>query len=200
MDSEYVNFNKALENDPEEVAKLHRLLDKSIRHRNTMSLRDFQQYEILFRKDGPDILGDAEYAELCNDYVSKISIYHPVYIVNEDHQVVMTLPAIFNKVNSISDMGLNGSQLVDAFSNAHMGGDDFDRRKQAYSAYMAKAFNMVQNKEAQQQNIQMNQELYRQATTRTVKKEYDPTLEVQDYIPEQIDKLDTGLSDEVEYL
>ena len=89
----FINFSKVIENDKEELARLDNMLNSAVRARNTISTMEFKKFEPIFKLSGRDILGNEDYDELCREYFKRVSPYHPVYIVDNEGTVVLTLPS-----------------------------------------------------------------------------------------------------------
>jgi len=194
----FINFGKLLENDPEELSRLNRVLDASIATRNTITLSEFKRYELIFKLDGRDILGNDNYDSLCREYFRRVTPYHPVYIVNNDDEVVLTLPAVFNSVSCVSDVGEAGCNAIVAFTNANEATDEFNIKKKTYTEYLSRIFDAAQDPEALQkkrEDAAKHVENFKALQLRPVEEG-----EVVSYKPEEISNLDQGLSDEVEYL
>jgi hypothetical protein len=194
-----INFHKAVEdNDQEAMDNILKLLEEETRKRNTMSVDEFRQFEPLFHRNAMETLGVDNYRELCSEYASRISIYHPVHIIDHNGNEIKTLPAIFHQTNAISDIGIGGNQLVDAFTNAHTNSDDFDIKKKTYTKHMIHAIGAAQDLDRKNDSMRMNQALYSKAVEDRV--DNDDAIDVKAFVPEEVSELDTGLSNEVEYL
>lgn len=148
----YVNFDNI--NDPEEQAKLKRILDAQKYKTNIISHDEFvAKYSVLFRKN-QTITDDMQ--ELAAEYMGRIDPYSPVYIVTNTNyesldellspsNVVLTLPAIWNKLGTVNNLGQDGLNIMQAFNNivANDIDDRFDRKKQMYSKSLATTIELM---------------------------------------------------------
>lgn len=196
--SSFINFNKLIENDPEEVRRLEAVLDATVKTRNTMSIHEFDRYSIIFKLDGRAIIGDDEYDAICRDYFKKISVYHPVHIIADDGTEVLTLPAIFSSVSCVSDLGPDGSHAIDAFTNANEATDEFNIKKKLYTEHLSKMFSAAQDQEKKTRKQEETLEILEQLKNKKIVS--DGNDDIKPYIPDEINTLETGLSDDVEYL
>ena len=148
----YVNFDNI--NDPEEQAKLKRILDAQKYKTNIISHDEFvAKYSVLFRKN-QTITDDIQ--ELAAEYMGRIDPYNPVYIVTNTNyesldellspsNIVLTLPAIWNKLGTVNNLGQDGLNIMQAFNNivANDIDDRFDRKKQMYSKSLATTIELM---------------------------------------------------------
>lgn len=201
-DQEYIgkflNFSKIIANDPEEIAKLNQVMHSSTKERNTLTLHEFSKYEPIFKFNSRDILGDDAYDELCADYFNRITPYHPVHVVDDEGTIVLTLPAVFNPVNSVSDLGTDGCNAIDAFINAHGASDEFNIKKRTYTEYLGKVFDAAQNQDKRMEKIEETTKHLKEFNK--IQSGSDTSPEIVDYTPEEISDLGEGITDEVEYL
>jgi len=195
---EQINFSKLIENDPHEMELLGKLFNGDTLSRNTFTLEEFSKYEVLFKPNEGSKMDDEEYEALSKEYFNKITPFQPVRLIDDDTgELVMTLPAILSTVDCVSDAGEAGSHAIDAFTNAHSVPDEFDLRKSKYTEHLTRVLDHVQDRK----QIEMKRE-----ETRRIMEEFNNRAsrsssgEIQTFIPEEVETIDTGLSDEVEYL
>ena len=94
--------------------------------------------------------------ELAAEYMGRIDPYSPVYIVTNTNyesldellspsNVVLTLPAIWNKLGTVNNLGQDGLNIMQAFNNivANDIDDRFDRKKQMYSKSLATTIELM---------------------------------------------------------
>jgi hypothetical protein len=105
----------------ENIRDLAHALEASVDSKNTISVREFKEYHPLF-KNNTDHKTD-EYKALCSKWGFRVSLYHPVKVVGMDgKEVVKTLPALFNRVNLINNVGNEGrviNKLTHAMATDH---------------------------------------------------------------------------------
>jgi len=100
----------------ETLKSMEKVLDQAIKVRNTISESEFIRFKPLFTKNE---LSQAQQLDLCKEYQSKVSLFHPVEIVNTLGEVLLRLPAMFNEVNSINNSKAKDPVLaLRAFTNA----------------------------------------------------------------------------------
>lgn len=196
----FINFSKVLENDKEELARLDDMLNTAIRERNTISTMEFKKFEPIFKLSGRDILGNEDYDELCREYFKRVSPYHPVYIVDNEGTVVLTLPAIFNSVACVSDAGPAGCNAIDAFTNANEAADEFNVKKKTYTGYLSQIFDAVQDPETLQRRREEAAKHVEDFKALASNNTSSSDGEIIPYKPEEVNDINQGLSDEVEYL
>lgn len=94
--------------------------DAHLEQRNTMTSFEFHKYKPLFRKDSNDLLSKTDIEALTDEYQSKVSLFHPVKIIDEGTgEVLFILPPVFNQVPSINSLDqLDVTNLMNAFSHA----------------------------------------------------------------------------------
>lgn len=164
-----VNIDE-IDRDPNEAAKLRHLMRMQSYKKNIIPQDEFSsKYEILFKKDRS--LNVTELQQIAADYMSRIDPYQPVYIVRsmhfntieellQDNNVVVTLPAIWNRIGTVNNLDKTGLDKMQAFNNiaALDLADPFDKKKIRYSQELAAVFNamtdptqLAQNKEKAQQ-------------------------------------------------
>ena len=145
------DFDKiALSTDPELIG---RLLDGERLKKNIMSTTEFSKYAVLFQNNGVDTLGEREYRELMNEYVSKISIYDPVTIMEGD-KVAIVLPPIFKSFNVLNMAGSVGADINQAFINACNADDPMSQmRMDKYADYYKKVVSIANPDDEQNKAI-----------------------------------------------
>lgn len=101
--------------------KMVETFDDALKSRNRITMREFSRYIPLFLKDGISKVGEHMYVELSNAWNMRVSLYHPVDIVEHDGpgaEVLLTLPPVFTKLNSLNEGGKNMTDAVNFFNNA----------------------------------------------------------------------------------
>lgn len=208
-----VNFDRL--DDPEEAKKLAHLFNLQVYRKNIMSTEDFEQYRRLFETSG-DINAE-ELRNLSLEYMNRIDPYHPVYIVKDMNfstveellkpdNVVLTLPAIYNKIGVVNNLGKDGVNIMQAFNNlvATDVDDRFDRKKQTYSKSLQTAINLMTDQNKLDTNKKQAQEMAAQALAqsgKTVQKNEDSGEELSEEIIRQYQGNNTPVnpgSEEVE--
>lgn len=198
--SSFINFSKVVANDKEEIKKLNMVLEASTKQRNTLALSEFNKFIIIFKLDGRNTIGNEAYEALCKEYFSRITPYHSVHIVDDDtNEEIAVLPPIFNSVECVSNLGIVGSQAIDAFTNAHESADEFNIKKKTYTDHLKKVFQAVQNNEKLEYNRQEVNRILEDLKNNNVVGSNNNS-DIQPLVLEEISNLDSGLSDEVEYL
>ena len=153
-DNLFVNIDE-IDNNPEEAAKLRHLMALQSYRKNIIKVSEFRsKYESLFIKDANANV--QELRELANEYMLRIDPYNPVYIVYsldyptikellQDQNVVVVLPAIYNRLGTVNNLKEVGLDKMLAFNNlAAMDiSDPFDRKKARYSQDLAAIFNAM---------------------------------------------------------
>ena len=153
-----VNFDKL--NDPEESAKLMHLLKLQKYKRNIIEQDEFNsKYKDLFTVQKN--MNVEQLRELSAEYMSRIDPYTPVFIVKSldfptveellaPSNLVLTLPAIWNKIGVVNNLGEDGVNIMQAFNNlaASDVDDRFDRKKQMYTKSLGTVIQLMsdQNK------------------------------------------------------
>ena len=173
-----VDFDRL--DDPEESKKLAHLFNLQVYRKNIMSTEDFEQYKRLFETSG-DINAE-ELRSLSLEYMNRIDPYHPVYIVKDmsfstveellkPDNVVLTLPAIYNKIGVVNNLGKDGVNIMQAFNNlaATDIDDRFDRKKQTYSKSLQTAINLMTDQNKLDTNKKQAQEMAAQALAQSGK-------------------------------
>jgi hypothetical protein len=93
-----------------EIEQLANALQSSIESKNTISTKEFKQFHPLFKKDTDT--NTKEYRELCEKWSFRVSLYHPINVVNnETKKTVLKLPPMFNRVNPISNVPIGGTVI-----------------------------------------------------------------------------------------
>lgn len=154
----FINFDKLIDS-PEEAAKVHRILQQNLTQRNTMSFDDFKYYISIFQYDGRTKLGDDEYEKRCNDYFSRICPFDPVNILDDDDNILFTLPPVFKRTNPINYAGRVGVDIATAFINASASPDEFNHKKHKYCELYKQALDVAQNKEEQNKIQELSDKL-----------------------------------------
>jgi hypothetical protein len=126
-------------------------------------------------------MNQSDMRQLAQDYMMRIDPYNPVYIVSDmtkptveellqDSNVVMILPAIYNRLGTVNDVKAKdgteiGLEKMLAFNNlaALEITDPFDKKKIRYSQEMAVIFNAMTDPEQLERNKARAQEMARQA-------------------------------------
>lgn len=208
-----VDFDRL--DDQEESKKLVHLFNLQVYRKNIMSTEDFEQYRRLFETSG-DINAE-ELKSLSLEYMNRIDPYHPVYIVKDmsfstveellkPDNVVLTLPAIYNKIGVVNNLGKDGVNIMQAFNNlaATDIDDRFDRKKQTYSKSLQTAINLMTDQNKLDINKKQAQEMAAQALAqsgKTVQQNEDSGEELSEEIIRQYQGNNTPVnpgSEEVE--
>lgn len=178
-DNVSVNFD-AVGKSKEEDEKLLYLLKMQTYRKNIIPLDEFNiKYATLFQKAKE--MDSAALQQLSQDYMLRIDPYNPVYIVNndgyqtieellQDSNVVMILPAIYNRLGTVNDVKTEkgdeiGLEKMLAFNNlaAMEITDPFDKKKIRYSQELAMIFNAMTDPEKLRKNKEKAQEMAKQA-------------------------------------
>jgi Asp-tRNA(Asn)/Glu-tRNA(Gln) amidotransferase C subunit len=105
----------------ENIKDLAHALEASIEKKNTLTTLEFKEFHPLFKNDTDH--NTDEYKALCSKWGFRISLYHPVnVVVPGSNEVVKTLPAMFNKVELINNVGNEGvviNKLTHAMATNH---------------------------------------------------------------------------------
>lgn len=105
----------------DDLSKLVTIMEQAAIAKNTMLVSEFMKYRPLFMKDGAKSLSTAKYIKLCMEYQQRVSLYHPVRVVQKTEKgytVVLTLPPIFNQLESFNTIGRKAVDAVIYFHNA----------------------------------------------------------------------------------
>lgn len=139
------DFEKIM-TDPEEGRKAMRALRRGTTAKNTITLTEFEEFKELFMHDSRERMGNLEYDELCLQWKSRVSIFHPVKIITDDRStLLLTLPPIFSRPVPVNVIGSIGPELVMAFHNACSTRiDTFNHKKQRYAELTKKAYTTAQ--------------------------------------------------------
>lgn len=186
--------------DKEEDKKLLYLLKMQTYRKNIIPLDEFNlKYASLFQKVKD--MNHKELQQLSQDYMLRIDPYNPVYVVNDmsyqtveellqDSNVVMILPAIYNRLGTVNDVKSEDGQEIGlekmlAFNNlaAMEIQDPFDKKKIRYSQEIAMIFNVMTDPEQLQKNKEKAQEMAKQAL---MKQSVPVVQESSDEIPEDV--------------
>ena len=153
-----VDFDKL--DDPNEAAKLKYLLQVQRYKKNIISQEEFEQkYKILFTVQNN--MDQESLQELANEYMHRIDPYTPVFIVKNmeyhtveellaENNLVLTLPAIWNRIGVVNNVGEDGVNIMQAFNNLAVNDvdDRFDHKKQMYTKSLGTVIQLMtdQNK------------------------------------------------------
>jgi len=145
------DFDALVENPDTEYTKeqWQRVLDivqRATTTKNTITLEEFEEFRPLFLHDARKNLGAREYDSLCCKWRARVSVFHPVKIVdNTRTKLIVELPPIFNRQNSVNAIGDIGPRLV-AGLNASLTTlvDDFDIKKKKYFEATCAAYTAAQ--------------------------------------------------------
>ena len=189
----------ALGKDPEEDKKLMYLLKMQTFRKNIIPLAEFNmKFAPLFQKVKD--MDQQELRQLSNTYMMRIDPYHPVYIVNDvsyptveellkDDNVVMILPAIYNRLGTVNDVKSKdgkdiGLEKMLAFNNlaALDIADPFDRKKIRYSQELGMIVNAMTDPAILQRNKEKAQEMAKQALAPRELKEQSTSEDIPDDI------------------
>ena len=189
----------ALGKDPSEDKKLLYLLKMQTFRKNIIPLVEFNtQFAPLFQKVKD--MDQEELRQLSNTYMMRIDPYHPVYIVNDvsyptveellqDENVVMILPAIYNRLGTVNDVKSKdgkeiGLEKMLAFNNlvATDISDPFDKKKIRYSQELGMILNAMTDPTVLKQNKERAQEMAKQALIPREPKEQDTSEDIPDDI------------------
>lgn len=119
--------------------QLSSALQESIDKKNTFTVSEFKKFKPLFLQSALD--NPMEYSELSGEWASRVSLYHPVTIVNPTtKEVVLKLSPMFTKVDT-----MNTAEGSDAVVNrfAHALGIDHPLRNDKEAA-MSSMCNMLE--------------------------------------------------------
>ncbi len=186
--------------DKEEDKKLLYLLKMQTYRKNIIPLVEFNlKYAPLFQKAKD--MNHKELQQLSQDYMLRIDPYHPVYVVNDteyqtveellqESNIVMILPAIYNRLGTVNDVKTKDGQDIGlekmlAFNNlaAMEIQDPFDKKKIRYSQEIAMIFNAMTDPEQLQKNKEKAQEMAKQVLSR---QSVPVVKEQSDEIPEDV--------------
>lgn len=145
--TEYLNIDfENIEHDNEEKEKLKQYFSRLTENRNNIYYSVFRKYEPLFRLDTTNDTQQDQYSELCAEYFTLINPYKEVRVLDDaTGKVMMTLPAILNRTNSVDTLGKSGIDIDTAFSNANKIIDTFDSKKMKYSEIYKHVFHLAQD-------------------------------------------------------
>ena len=191
-----VNIDE-IDRDPNEAAKLRHLMQMQSYKKNIIPQDEFSsKYEILFKKDRS--LNVTELQQIASDYMSRIDPYQPVYIVRsmhfntieellQDSNVVVTLPAIWNRIGTVNNLDKTGLDKMQAFNNiaALDLADPFDKKKIRYSQELAAVFNAMTDPTQLAQNKEKAQQMAKDALER-VHQDAPATQDEQEQMDEMI--------------
>ena len=172
-----VDFDKL--NDPEEGAKLQYLLKIQRYKRNIISQDEFEsKYKELFTVQKN--MDAEELRKLSTEYMSRIDPYTPVFIVKNINyrtveeliapdNVVLTLPAIWNKIGVVNNLGEDGVNIMQAFNNlaATDVDDRFDRKKQMYTKSLGTVIQLMTDQGKLDANKAQAQEMAQEAVRKS---------------------------------
>jgi fructose 1,6-bisphosphatase len=181
--------------DPEEQKKLQYLFKLQSYKKNIILEDEFnEKYRRLFTKDQNISVEDLQ--DISTEYIGRIDPYNPVYIVRstsystveellDPKNVVMTLPAIWNKIGVINNVGEDAMNVLQAFNNiAAQGMDDVgDRKKKAYSESVCMAIQLMSDDNKLDMNKQKAQEMAKNVVTPKVEEKVE---DHNDYLSDDI--------------
>lgn len=153
-----VDFDKL--NDPQEAAKLQYLLQVQRYKKNIISQEEFnQKYKVLFTIQRN--IDQESLKQLADEYMHRIDPYTPVFIVKttefstveellNENNLVLTLPAIWNRLGVVNNVGEDGVNIMQAFNNLAVNDvdDRFNHKKQMYTKSLGTVIQLMtdQNK------------------------------------------------------
>lgn len=172
-----VDFDKI--NDPKESAKLMHLLKLQKYKKNIMTEEEFdEKYRELFQVQKN--MNSDELRELAAEYMGRIDPYTPVYIVKSmdystveelisEPNLVLTLPAIWNRIGVVNNVGQDGVDIMQAFNNIAASDidDRFDRKKQMYTKSLSTVIQLMTDQGKLDANKAQAQEMAQEALRRS---------------------------------
>ena len=122
------NLNRHHDYDATKLKKLEEELERRNVDRNTFTVREFQKYAILFKKNPFDTISEESYMEIHNEFNERINPYRPIYIVETSYQqtgpnkgkrkVLFKLPPIWSEVSTINHLGEQAMAVNRWYANA----------------------------------------------------------------------------------
>ena len=211
----------AIGKDPEEDKKLLHLLKMQTYRRNIIPLEEFNmKFAPLFQKVKD--MDQAAMRQLSQDYMMRIDPYNPVYIVNDttyptveellsDKNVVMILPAIYNRLGTVNDVKAKdgteiGLEKMLAFNNivALNITDPFDKKKIRYSQELSLILEAMTDPDKLKQNKEKAQEMAKQALIPRAAAEQDTSDAIPDDVLKEYqaatEEADTTIEEHEEYI
>lgn len=165
-EEELPQFDEIL-NDPNGPNYISKLLHQTRLHQNVIHINEFHQYEPLFRYSGREELGDQEYGRLSLEYARRICRFDPVYIVNDNNEILFVLPPVFNRTNTMNSLGPAGVNIAQAFVNACMLPDEVANEKRSkYGKYYNELFRLAQNEKEYEHHKKVAAEIAEDALKR----------------------------------
>lgn len=107
--------------DEEKIPDMLNTVEGFVKSRNTFTESEFSKFQPLYRR--PVTLDQAQHQALEKELYSRVSPFEPIRIVsdrgdkNGNHKVLMTLPSILNKHNTVNDAQGTSEVVVNAFIN-----------------------------------------------------------------------------------
>lgn len=195
-----VVFDVSRLNDPEEGMRAIRYLRQYQKKKNQILLSEFNEYEMLFKLDGRKTIGAEKYTELFISWSTRISLYEPVYILDDfTHEVIQTLPPMFARADTINKCEFGGDIVSGVLNTANQPNVVTDKAS-AFVGYLRQIFADSQDKEKKKRIQEEANRLAEEA----VKKPIAPIQQstTQEKPPQQPSpkKLDIGIENDVEYL
>lgn len=172
-----VDFDKL--NDPKEAEKLKYLLQVQRYKKNIISQEEFEQkYKVLFTIQNN--MDQNSLQDLANEYMHRIDPYTPVFIVKSlayhtveellaENNLVLTLPAIWNRIGVVNNVGQDGVNIMQAFNNLAVNDidDRFDRKKQMYTKSLGTVIQLMTDQSKLDANKAQAQEMAQEALRRS---------------------------------
>ena len=132
-----------VDNSDEQLDEAIAYLKQLKKERARMYLSEFQKYVPIFRYDGFQQLGEDRYTDLCTEWMQRVDIFEPLYIIDDaTGKVQFTLPPMFNRIASV-DRVKGGHDVNTAFHNACELRDEFDNKKSLWGGYLKKVWEMA---------------------------------------------------------
>lgn len=179
--------------DPEEDAKLLRMLKNQALLKNIIQIDEFRQkYERLFQHVSD--MDATEMRTLSSEYMYRIDPYNPVYIVEDAHgesvehilrseNIILILPAIYNRIGTVNELPDDvGLDKMLQFNNLVVMDiqDPFDKKKVRYTQELAAVFQAMTDPEKLQENRERAQAMAEQALEASRQQNIAPTQEEQE--------------------
>jgi len=105
-----------MQNNAEIAKALAHALEEATEDMNTMTVNEFRPFVPLFKKDTDT--STPEYAELCDNWARKISLYHPVRVVKPgQEEPVIELAPMFTSVDALPPSP-ESAMVINKFNHA----------------------------------------------------------------------------------
>lgn len=157
----------------ETLKEWDKTLTDVLRKKNIMTVIEFEKFLPLFKKDTPI---DDTYNKLCVEYQKRVSLFHPIVIVDTSGKELFKLSNMFHSVDTFNG---NTSAIlsIKAFANALSRDYVFDAQKEKTTIDIIKKFVEVQDKDRIKQSVEEYSAIVENLKKNKVEEEVEESLE-----------------------